>query len=283
MTKAKKKRKVRKNNNVKQKNEIDIYKKRAEQTARKKSYERAKKIAITIIKLIIIITLLVLLAIFLFTSPVFNIKEIDVVGNGKISKEEIINLSEIYIDENIYKFSKAKVKENIKKNAYIEDVQVYRMLPDKIEIEVKERKASFMLDLNGKYAYINNQGYILEITKENIYLPIITGYSNNQEIIEGNRLEEKDLKSLEKVISIMESANNNQIAELITKIDIADDTNFILTLENEQKKVYLGDASDISTRMYYLKGILQDKKGKQGEAFIDGNLNTDRVFFREKE
>ena len=83
MTKAKKKRKVRKNNNVKQKNEIDIYKKRAEQTARKKSYERAKKIAITIIKLIIIITLLVLLAIFLFTSPVFNIKEIDVVGNGK--------------------------------------------------------------------------------------------------------------------------------------------------------------------------------------------------------
>ena len=283
MTKAKKKRKVRKNNNVKQKNEIDIYKKRAEQTARKKSYERAKKIAITIIKLIIIITLLVLLAIFLFTSPVFNIKEIDVVGNGKISKEEIINLSEIYIDENIYKFSKAKVKENIKKNAYIEDVQVYRMLPDKIEIEVKERKASFMLDLNGKYAYINNQGYILEITKENIYLPIITGYSNNQEIIEGNRLEEKDLKSLEKVISIMESANNNQIAELITKIDIADDTNFILTLENEQKKVYLGDASDISTRMYYLKGILQDKKGKPGEAFIDGNLNTDRVFFREKE
>ena len=175
------------------------------------------------------------------------------------------------------------MKENIKKNAYIEDVQVYRMLPDKIEIEVKERKASFMLDLNGKYAYINNQGYILEITKENIYLPIITGYSNNQEIIEGNRLEEKDLKSLEKVISIMESANNNQIAELITKIDIADDTNFILTLENEQKKVYLGDASDISTRMYYLKGILQDKKGKQGEAFIDGNLNTDRVFFREKE
>ena len=81
----------------------------------------------------------------------------------------------------------------------------------------------------------------------------------------------------------MESANNNQIAELITKIDIADDTNFILTLENEQKKVYLGDATDITTRMYYLKGILQDQKGRPGEVFVDGNLNTERVFFREKE
>ena len=236
-----------------------------------------------LIKLIIILGIIIALGIFFFTSPIFNIKEIEVKGNQKVNKEEIINLSEIQTEQNIYKYSKQSIKDKIKSNAYIEEVQVYRILPDKIEIEVKERTASFMILLNGKYAYINNQGYILEISKENIYLPIITGYSTQEEnIIPGNRLEQDDLKKLETVITIMDSANSNQIAELITGVDISNSKDYILTLNNEAKTVYLGDATDINTRMYYLKGILQKEKGKSGEVFINGNMNTQRVYFSEK-
>lgn len=237
-----------------------------------------------IIKWFILLGILIGLIVFFITSPVFNIKEVTVKGNEKINQEEIIYLSEIQVGDNIYHYSKTNIKQNIKTNPYIEEVQVYRILPDKIEIEVKERKASFMIQLDGSYAYINNQGYILEKSKENIYLPIITGFSTETEnMIEGKQLNEDDLKKLQVVLNIMEVATSNQIAELITKIDIEDSNNYTLFLETESKTVYLGSDSDMNMKILYLKGLLQKEKGVSGEIFLkDEYLNNDRVFFREK-
>ena len=47
-------------------------------------------------------------------------------------------------------------------------------------------------------AYINNQGYILEISKEKLNVPIITGQKTTlEEIKPGNRLQEEDLHKLD--------------------------------------------------------------------------------------
>lgn len=49
------------------------------------------------------------------------------------------------------------------------------------------------------------------------------------------------------------------------------------------KTVYLGDASDINTRMLYLKGILEEEKGTEGDVIINGEMNSERgVIFRRK-
>lgn len=245
---------------------------------------KAKKVILKIIKWLVILGILIGLLIFFITSPVFNIKEVVVEGNEKIAEEEIIYLSEVQVGDNIYHYSKTNIKQKIKTNPYIDEVQVYRLLPDKIEIEVKERKASFLLQLEGSYAYINNQGYILEKSKENIYLPIITGFSTETEnMIEGKQLNEEDLKKMQVVLNIMEVATSNQIAELITKIDIKDPNNYTLFLETESKTVYLGNDSDMNMKILYLKGLLQKEKGIAGEIFLkEEYLKNDRVFFREK-
>lgn len=49
------------------------------------------------------------------------------------------------------------------------------------------------------------------------------------------------------------------------------------------KTVYLGNASDINTRMLYLKGIIEEEKGIEGDVIINGELNSERgVIFRRK-
>ena len=65
-------------------------------------------------------------------------------------------------NQNIFNFSTSQVKNNIKQNAYIESVEISRRFPDKVEISVEERVATFVLAIGNAYAYINNQGYILE-------------------------------------------------------------------------------------------------------------------------
>lgn len=87
---------------------------------------------------------------------------------------------------------------------------------------------------------------------------------------------------METIIKIVETANINEVGEYITKIDISDERNYTLVLEGEQKTVYLGDCSDLNTRMLYLNGILKLTKDTPGEIFINMDLNTEDAFFREK-
>lgn len=69
----------------------------------------------------------------------FNIDGIAVGGNKDISDEEILKLSELEAGENIFDIHPWFAERRIKKNLYIEDVDVKRRLPDKVEIIVTER------------------------------------------------------------------------------------------------------------------------------------------------
>ena len=269
-------------------------KKRAEKKSapKKKKYknkqeeERAKKKKKRILKLVKWLTILGILAgtiIFFLLSPLFNILEIKVVGNQKITSEKIINMSGIIINENAFKIDTKQATINILQEPYIEKVEIKRVLPSTIEIQVKERQATFMLEFANGYVYINNQGYMLEISEEKLEIPIITGYVTPVEnIVPGNRLQTEDLKKMETVLKIMETAKSNEIEKMITKIDISDEKNYTLILEGEGKTAYLGDVSNINTRIQYLKLIIEKEQGKRGEVFINKDVNTDGAIFREE-
>lgn len=254
------------------------------QAQNKKVESKKSGLVKNVIKWTILLSALVASFIFFMMSPLFNVAEIEVTGNTAISTETIISLSEIRIGDNIYKTSKEKIKQKIKQNAYIESVEVKRTLPNKIELEVKERNTTYMLEYANSFAYINNQGYILEIASQALDVPIIVGYTTGQEEIqEGSRLNKEDLSRLEMVLKIMESTQVNGIISKINRIDIADKQNYTLHMEEEKKIVYLGDASNLSSRMLYLKAALEDTKGLEGEIFINGDLIKEKVFFRQKQ
>ena len=237
-----------------------------------------------VIKYLCIMFLLIIAILLLFMSPIFTLEEININGNTKITTNECIELTGLEIGQNIYKLNKMQIKNNLKQNAYIENVSISRKLPNKIEITITERKTTYQLELeNNEYAYINNQGYILEKSNTKLETIIITGFSTEIENINvGNRINETDLERLETVLKIVDSAESNGIIEHITKIDIQNKNDYKLILEGEKKTVYIGDASSISTRMLYIKAILEKEKGIEGEIFVNGNLNVDKAFFREK-
>ena len=46
------------------------------------------------------------------------------------------------------------------------------------------------------------------------------------------------------------------------------------------KTVYLGDCSELNTRILYLKSILETSQGKRGELFLNVDLNSQEAYFR---
>ena len=222
--------------------------------------------------------------IFALVSPIFNIKEIDVSNNEQIKTETIVSLSQLNLGQNIFKFNKNKVNKNIKTNAYIESIEIKRKLPNKVQIQIEERKQEYNVEFLNGYAYINTQGYILQISEEKQALPTIQGISTpDEQIVEGNRLNSEDLEKLEVIIQIMNICKNYELDSKITNIDISTKDEYTLYLEEEKKTIYLGDKSNLSNKMLYVQVIIEENRGKEGEIFVNGDLNNNfKPRFKEK-
>ncbi len=246
-----------------------------------KAKKKRKKVFRTI-KVLLLIGVILGGTIYFLLSPIFNITEINVSGNSKISSEEIISLSGIQKNENTFKINKKTVKDKIRENPYIDTISIKRTLPDSITIYVTERVATYRINKANTYMLINNQGYMLEITDEENNLPIITGLqTTDEEIQEGNRLRVEDLEKLEDVLKISESAKTNELYSLITEIDISEKDNYKLVIPSEKKIIHLGDTSKLPVKMGYIISIMEKEKD-EGEILVNTDLENEGAIFRKK-
>ena len=238
-------------------------------------------------KIIKAITLLLIISagiIFALVSPIFNIENIQVLNNEHLSDETITSLSQIALGQNIFQFNKSKTEKNIKTNAYIENVKISRKLPNKVEIQIEERQKDYNVEFLNGYAYINKQGYILEISQEKAVFGSIQGISTpEEEIVEGNRLNSEDLERIETVIQIMNICKEYELDTKVTSINIENKEEYSLYMEEEKKTIYLGSKNNLSNKMLYLKTIIDKNQGKEGYIYVDGDVNSNfKNRFREK-
>ena len=248
-----------------------------------KRNKRNKKVK-NILKILLLLGVIIGGTIFSMTSPIFNIKEIQVTNNNITPSDTIISLSELKLDENIFKFNKYNVKNKIKENAYIEDVKIHRKIPNVVQIEITQRQPKYSIDFMGKYAYINSQGYILEVADTNNGLPIIQGISTNEEeIVPNSRLNEDDLTSLENIIKIMDIAKENNLDTKVTSIDITNKNQYSIYIQEEKKRIHLGENTNLGNKMLYAISIMEKEKGIEGDIYVNGDLNNKfQPYFREK-
>jgi len=135
-----------------------------------------------------------------------------------------------------------------------------------------------MAEKNGLYVYIDKNGYILEETAEKLEIPILQGLMTDLNNIElGERIREEDLLKFNGLIKIQDGIKNNDIEQKLTKINISDTNNYILEFAEEGKTVMIGDTSDLSTKMLWIKYFMEQNKSSKGII----HLNTDNVYFSE--
>ena len=258
--------------------------KKKEFTKQQRKRNRLIKRIKRIVKFTLLLGIIIGAIVFATCSPIFNITDIEVLNNNRVSSETVISLSGINTNENIFRFIATKVSNNIKQNAYIEDVKIRRVLPNKVQIEVTEREPRFSIPVLGEFAYMSTQGYILEITQNELNLPIIYGLQTAEEnITAGNRISKEDLESLEMILRIMNAMGDSGLSEKVTSIDISDKNDYSIYMQEERKTIHLGDGSNLSNKMLYVMAILEEEKDVAGEIFANGDLNSDfRVYFREE-
>ena len=244
-------------------------KKKVQGKKKKKKRGIFKKVLKILIKLIIVLAIATGIILFLFVSPVFNIQDIEISGANEISESVYLAMAGVEIGDNIFEIDKISGESTIKKEPYVEDVQINRIYPNKIEINVTERVVCYIIEEDGKFFYLDKNGYILEISFSPIDLLKIVGITSKIGELEiGQRLSDEDLAKFNDIIKIRDAIQNNDIEAKLTSINIADDNNYILEFLDENKTIMLGKATDLSAKMAWVNLFIKNKKEDKRNYFL---------------
>jgi len=227
---------------------------------------------------IIIISIFIVL---LLKLPYFNINKISVIGNNNITSKEIIELSDICIGNNIFYVNSKKSEKNLLKNPYILSAKVEKKLPNKIVLNITERKAKLYVLNEGYYYIVDENSIVLEKKKniDNQNLKRLLG-ANTDEIIVGKVLSFDDQNKIEIIKTLTNIINSSTIAKNIRMIDVSDIYDIKAYMGNLCIK--LGDGEKLDEKFNRAFAIInkQDLEGQTG--YINVSYDGNPVFFIKK-
>lgn len=129
------------------------------------------------LKIVILIIIgLAALGYFLFYSPFFKIKNIEIIGNPP---EEARYTIDSVMGQNIF-FLKVGNLENdlIKQNRQFSQIKVYRGIPDTVRVKFEEREAKIIWTTQGKQFLVDKSGIIFKENDGVTGLPIVIDNKN---------------------------------------------------------------------------------------------------------
>jgi cell division protein FtsQ len=153
---------------------------------------------------------LLVLSFFLFVShwiyvhllgdPYFRVREVEVEGGRKIPKETLLSLTVIEGMPNLFSVKLKEVVKRLESHPWIEQVRVRKVFPNKILIQIEEKKPMAIIQLEELY-YIDTQGEIFSPVgdRDGYNYPYLTGLTRRvleKDPVEAKRLITKALEIL---------------------------------------------------------------------------------------
>ncbi|MFH1824716.1 MAG: FtsQ-type POTRA domain-containing protein [Candidatus Firestonebacteria bacterium] len=206
---------------------------------------------------------------YLYDSPGFNLKNIKITGNKYISKNEVLALTRIENGKNIFKINIKDIEKGIKINAQIKEVEVNRIFPSTIEINVKEREP---------VAYIG-EDKLYQVDKECVVFPSIKSYFYGKKVfvLVGFNMNPNDLGRkgdnviLRQSLQMIDEINkmNSPFLNEIARIDVNELEELTLINEglNQRFKIGLGNWEEKLEKLINVLKNLNDKR--QNIAYVD--------------
>lgn len=218
---------------------------------------RVKKNRIKTI-LLILLLLCTVTSIIILKTDIFHIKTLEIYGNEKLSKEEVLTYAENAIGYNIFKIKVKKVRENLLRNPYIKTAEIQRKLPDQLVIEIIERKEAAVVPFMGNYLIIDDEGIVLKGDTQASGLKVIKGleFSN---FMEGSMLQVADREQLNKALLVVKAMERVQTD--VKEIHVTNKKNIIVRL-NDNLYCKLGEGNNLNYKLQLLINILSDLQSK---------------------
>lgn len=140
--------------------------------------KRTIRMALHLLVLIFFLFLSYQLYVYLLDDSFFRVKEIAVKGCRKVSEKTILALAGIEGMPNLFTVPLKEISERIEGHPWVEQVNVRKVFPDRISIQVEERRPIAILQMDEPY-YIDSKGVIFSRVgdRDKFNFPFLTGLS----------------------------------------------------------------------------------------------------------
>lgn len=228
---------------------------------------------------VLLVLLVMLIAGFLFlNSPYFTVGQISVEGNKYIAVEEIYRIAGIPEPVNIFRLNTADIKDNLKNDLRVTDVDVTRKFPSTIVISVKERQPLVYVASGYGFFEVDKQGVILAALKnlKQINVPMVTGLRLESGYV-GDTVSNPEIKPVLEYLSNLDTTTLNQISEVNIKYPES-----IIAYTVSSAQIRIGKNERIIDKARLTNEILREINGKNAALeYIDLNFSSPFIKFKQ--
>jgi len=181
---------------------------RGEEELKNKSRSRGFKTSLLI--------LIVLISVYLFLhSSIFNITQINISGNEKVSREEVLALAGISPGEKLFAVDKSIVAKSIGVHPLVKSCSIARRLPHTLAITLVERKVWAIIPYEESFLCIDNEGICIDKLSNftDYKYPIITLDQKPPRVNYGQAVEPEAIKMIGQVWQAMSESSRQNISE----------------------------------------------------------------------
>ncbi|WP_308533872.1 FtsQ-type POTRA domain-containing protein [uncultured Peptoniphilus sp.] len=200
-------------------------------------------------------------------SILFKIREINVLGNSRVKREEILRAGSLKVGEKFYNISKGERIKVIEKISYVNDCDLSFKLGGKVIVKISERKPYYQIQKNDFYL-IDENFRILEALKSkssnllDIYGVDIDNLKIGDYIFKG----EGDREKVNLLKELKDEKYN--LRGNLKSVELLDSISTFVTIDGI--KIHFGSYENIEYKLTTLKLILDDIKntGKNAESIL---------------
>ena len=189
------------------------------------------------------------------SSPFFEQEKLIIVGNKNLSYGAICEIIGFKAKTNVFLFDFFNSKKKLLKNSFVEKVNLKYIFPNKICLEIKERKPEcYIKYLNDAYILIDNNLCVLEITKsKEKRVPIFTGLDFDSFYL-GEKLALKNKYVLDYVIKLSDNIIKDNFVAYDFVVDLKNKNDIHVYIKNID--ILLGNIDNCNYKIALLKSIL---------------------------
>jgi len=221
--------------------------------------EKQQPLALRVIKILIFYLAIGFLGwnffAFIFSSSFCNIENVIIKGNDYLSEDRIFYKSGIQLGENIFRLDLIKSKDSLIQEPWIKEVEVKRVIPNKIIISIKERKPAAIVYTREEYFSSTKEGIILtkiDRQEEKFDLPLILGLELG-EIKIGKSIDRPEFRAA------LDSINSAEVIlpKKFCRVEILSPDDFMICNKDDTLKVRVNGPEGVLNKENLLREALE--------------------------
>ena len=245
---------------------------------RKQRRERAAKVFLILLRVLLVLIVIAAISAAIINSC-YKLKKINVSGTDHYTDqqmEDIVSGGKKYSNTLLFILNnKINPPGDV---TFIDKIDVSYVNRNTVSITVYEKAMAGCIEHNGKYAYFDGDGIVLEISDKKLDdVPCIEGLTSDR-VEQGKKLSVGDNSFFQEILTMTQLIYKNEIQ--IDKITYDNKQNLIL--HKDGIKIRIGNSDNLESKFMNLENILSTLKGKKGTLDMSNYSASDgNVIFKE--